>query len=1230
MTLASVWRYIDLMSNTQTKTKKKQRGRRLLTRSLTGLALGSVTFTAVSCGVDLGPRPTQRPRTFGEVVYSEVCERVAYTGELAQQQAGTRTSIDASGVAYRPMCNFNAAPPADAPQIMTAVASTRSTIVSDINTIAPEPLLDPIDQTLRQMLPTMDGPAGQKVMVGGGTALLALASDPITVSAIAKLGWREGFRPAGSELLAVRRLIDYSDLYASLSATLPVLWPSTDGAGDAPGAAERTALFAALSREVAAATATANPAAPDRTLNLALRFLLTENAELRTLPAGQSHWGVLRDSRGMPQLEKVAGAFPAPYIDADKDGLADLTPSGYFKDASGSALPYIAPFSLLDWRAKDNAPGRDVDGRVVLKGNLFYRYVNLDDTVLAGLLRDTPSIFDPQKDIPLRLLAGAKLLMGPRVTAHKDYPGDAGLDYSGFDTTQSPILDLAYAFVQLLGFSNNGNADGQEMGRLLRVVSLLLRDQESVMARNMQAMSAAFDEAKKPDYAAAKLAETSTLYDDLAPILVRLLRVNGLLTEVLSAMTNPATADLGQLAGVMMTDADYFYMNQNQLDSTLGNAVIGTTGKLVNRSVPDSDVDQTNSNSQNNRSIMQRVLHLVHDANGHQFCNKNGAKITTPIPLPGVYAPCELLQIDDLAVFYLLSMADPAVKDNIPEADFMNAIRNSLLVNGLTCALLGNLIGIPGFDCTVRSVVPLKIVSYPKPEAAARLLFQQNSLRSAFSQDSMDFGDCEPRRAGTLCCNQNHAWQQHHNGALFALEAVKSTNGRNFYQAFAPIVNAFAKYNECVSYDPSGGCLGGQTRNAAKILVDLLSVMHRHWPSKGSTFYGLPYEAQNKQDNVVSYEPLIAKLLGQGDLWPASLALAPALLGTRVDDGSNISAPTLISEFALWLLDPGKARIGKLTFRDGRDTALRNDGTKTFAPTNDPVIKDALGASVQGKVTPYDLLAEAFLHKRARLATAPDIEASWKGAVSSLADLYLSARSVGGGAYKFQNPRIRSIQLAGLDLLRERVLSHGAAGDLATWVGTGLYGDLSTSLTGPLGAGVLDVADRLSSTPEVHQKLPPLITALVTDPGPGTPDAPRFKAILSMSADLMQMLLNDGDMVPVLKKLGPLFDPDSGAIDGALALSRRGLPTDPDQNLIKIGRNLYTQDATGLYPAFRLGNVINEINRLNAGQDGVFGSVLTEPDYQSILKTVGTFLGDHQRGGARIIDIVQSRNLPPQ
>ena len=74
---------------------------------------------------------------------------------------------------------------------------------------------------------------------------------------------------------------------------------------------------------------------------------------------------------------------------------------------------------------------------------------------------------------------------------------------------------------------------GIELNRLLRSIQLLLNTQESVLARTLDATAKAFDESKKPAYAAAVLDEKSTLYDDLAPILVRLLRDPDLLRDVL-------------------------------------------------------------------------------------------------------------------------------------------------------------------------------------------------------------------------------------------------------------------------------------------------------------------------------------------------------------------------------------------------------------------------------------------------------------------------------------------------------------------------------------------------------------------------------------------------------------------------------------------------------------------------------------------------------------------------
>ena len=111
--------------------------------------LVTAAASLVSCDIDLGQRTAPASRTFGEIVYTEACNRVAYSGELAELQAGKRTTLDASGVAYRPMCRSGDAPPAGAPPVMQAVQSARKTIIDEVNASAPESLLEPLNRTLR-------------------------------------------------------------------------------------------------------------------------------------------------------------------------------------------------------------------------------------------------------------------------------------------------------------------------------------------------------------------------------------------------------------------------------------------------------------------------------------------------------------------------------------------------------------------------------------------------------------------------------------------------------------------------------------------------------------------------------------------------------------------------------------------------------------------------------------------------------------------------------------------------------------------------------------------------------------------------------------------------------------------------------------------------------------------------------------------------------------------------
>ncbi len=1194
----------------------------------------ALSMVASSCDVDLGSRPQLPEKTLGEVVYRESCQRVAYTSQLGEHVAGTRPTVDASGVTYRPMCSDGQVPPSGAPVVMTAVSAERSNIVSGIDTAVPKSLYDDLDLALRAVMPGLEGPEAQQAALLGGQVLSQLGQSQPATAALARLGWREGFLPRSTSGGLLRGVLGAPELHSSLTAVLPILVDSQLGAGDAGGALALKSLLSAASKEVGAMTAVSSPQASDRTLNLLNRFLFTESPELATLPPGQAYFAVRRDHRGLPILAKQGATIPAPYVDKDIDGYADIGSDGRFIDSSGKSIPFVTPFASISLYQKDLAAARDAQGRALaaVAGQPLYGYINLDDTVLAGLLREAPQLLDEKRDIVLQLLEGLGLLLGPRALDKRDY-GTAGiLDYQGFDKTQSPLLDIAYGFTQLLTYSDTGTATGVDLNRLLRAVQLLLLNQENVVARTLDAAAKALDESKKPAYASAVLDEKSTLYDDLAPILVRLLRDPDLLRDVLLALGDPATADLGQILGILATDSSQLFMNQNQLD-TRGqpadlSSVIGTLGKPVDRTLPDSDIDKNPGNAKNNRSVLQRVLHLVHDANQTPFCNKDGAfvniKIVIDIKVAGPAKPCTLFRLDDLALYYLLSIASDSVKLRDPYTNFLNSITDSTLKTQSQAldalGLLDNLIGVPGFG------------KYPTPAMLARILFQDNSRRADFFKTTLDLGPCSPARQGTLCSNQNLEWQNYYDGALFALEAVHPRDaagnpktGVNFYTAFRPIVDAFAKHDECIARNPNGSC--AKFRNAGQILVDLLSVLHRHWPTAQSAFFGAPgYEPQQQKSGASRYEPLIAKLLSAGDLWASARVLGPALANTLLDDGSSLPVSTAVARFGRFLLDPEAARTGgPLAYRDGRTKALRNDGKPTFSPTADPVILDLVQSqTAAGKVTPFDLLADAYAKKRARIAQDPATGSKWQAGVSAAADLYLTARMPTAGSYKLATPRLRPVLIAGIDLLRDRVQAHGGAGDIASWAKTTLYPDLERSLTGPLVSASADLVAQVAASGTAKPRLYRLLSSILADPGPTSPDAPRFGAVLYATADLLQLLTDDADLVPIVRPLAGLLDPQVAV--GALSILRRGLPGDTKQTLLTVGKNFYLPDGQSRYPAFFLGDALGEINRSAAGQPGILGTSFSAADYQSLLTTVGNFLSDERRGVARVLDIVSTRS----
>src|SRR5258707_5553554 len=68
--------------------------------------------------------------TFGESVYREGCQRVAFTAQLDEQAAGQRDTVDVNGTKYGAVCTADAPAPDDAPIKLKALQGERAPLVA--------------------------------------------------------------------------------------------------------------------------------------------------------------------------------------------------------------------------------------------------------------------------------------------------------------------------------------------------------------------------------------------------------------------------------------------------------------------------------------------------------------------------------------------------------------------------------------------------------------------------------------------------------------------------------------------------------------------------------------------------------------------------------------------------------------------------------------------------------------------------------------------------------------------------------------------------------------------------------------------------------------------------------------------------------------------------------------------------------------------------------------------
>jgi hypothetical protein len=485
--------------------------------------------------------------------------------------------------------------------------SERGGFVEAIDHLFPDAELASTQEFLLRLLPLYDDQTIPTVTRRLAEVSERLDQDREALAALAALEARRGYVSVEHQQALERRIANYPR-FRELSKSLLRFALAHDGL-DANGNESKTEddvlrrLMKSVSKGLSEIEISADA---ERDIVLFADLLLSEDARLSIgpspSPSGPSSV-VSRDARGMAKVVlSPQRTMPSPFVDqSPADGLADLDGSGRFVDANGKVID-LQPFG--------RGGERDVLGRAVIApgGPPVYQYVDLDETLLAGLSRDTRTLIE--RDVPKKALTVLRAILGER--------GEDGK----YLAEGNKLLDLTYALGEAI--------DMNELPDLLELGADLVDQHEGTVAYLALQAERQLEVADRHTVA---LKQGNTFFNDIMSVIRKILIEPGLAEDLLDALEDPAVLRLPQAAATL---SEFATTDITEADFLAGNVFT----QRVDRSRPDV---------RGNQSLHQRVLHLMYDTKGARYEPR-----FIGVPLGFIF------QIEDQAEFYMLSIIGEA------------------------------------------------------------------------------------------------------------------------------------------------------------------------------------------------------------------------------------------------------------------------------------------------------------------------------------------------------------------------------------------------------------------------------------------------------------------------------------------------------------------------------------------------------------------------------------------
>ncbi len=1007
-------------------------------------------------------------------------------------------------------------------------------------------LIDALRSALSDLVPLYEDETIPRVTRALGELVREGETDRSLNAALARLDARQGYRPEAIAMYVLRPVLSYPRLFELGGSLAAVHRDNRHGARDALAKLLKSggASLADSARDARAhdphltlvtdrLTGRVMPSRPRSVRELSLAILSAE--------VGRSSADALsivrRDPRGLASVVERNGTLPFPFM-RDTLGLPAVDDLGRFKTLDGSEPPL--PFAAQN----ETSEPRDASGRALASdGAPLYAYYDVSGSVLREVSSAFSPLFltraDQGNEALFDALAIKAPLLGPKLEG-----SNAAL---GFDAAQAPLVDLMHALGATLA--------RPELDDLLALLSKLSRERPDLLARVVR-LSLSLD-AIADRYPDVALPKSSTLWDELIDVMVQVAQKGTLLEDVLHALTDPKTAELGPVFAAYMRYRDeitYFRDDKNPTSTASLN------GKVWNRSAANfsdmhTPVERSAADTGLNRSILQRFLALLHDTNGLSACSKAGAVAHVDITWPpggaglpikldyptnplaktlcaflGSRAPdripeCGILRLEnvaDLIVDVALGKAVIDVRD-----DCLKKLMNSPLsrVVGGADNFLQDVSGIRGFnlDPTVPGVARLTFFDAPYEEWGGYAGDKYYPKTSTFLKDVLApvpsmacpeqlYTDPTDRKVLSLrrCERFEDTLRGRHPNGLFPLEQL------GFLDKVIPLAKAFGD------------------SEATPLFVALLDVLHRHWgdtlQSRVECDPSLPkaHARYCTQDGLVAYEPMLASMLDETQLL-GELGAVLSTLGemrvqhcVRYDSAGSCSEAgerdgiTVLAEAARGFFEP-RRNFG-LSDRRGDARALRNDGT------------------FHAQTTPLLLWLDGFARLDQRFEQQPDARPQWLAARSALVDTLLKVDG-GGDKPKFTLAAMQVALPLLIDLTREQVTAHcpvRADGGGCAWAEQELTRTVSDWLAEPSTRHMFDTLDALAADAASRRELGKFL-AYLFEPGNDKLAPSAFSAAL---LDLMQLLDDEASLRPMLSLASHALAGDSKiAFDAALVPS---------------------------------------------------------------------------------------------